>query len=408
MKRDRTKKSVWLRPSLLAGVVLAVLGVVFLWRGFAATTTPAQSDLNHDGKVDIRDLSLLLINFGKAASTGDLNGDGKVDIVDLSMLLINFGKVVGGGLPSPANYVALGDSVASGDGIEYGWQWVPNVTNSSGGVWTATGPANPVWEPANDTRPEVQACHRSAKAYPYLVAKTLNANLYNPSCSGASMANGILGSRDFGSGVVGVAQLGSTQAGLAPPNQAYDSFKPDVVSLTLGMDDINFSDILRQCYVGFSCVTAANDQDVNARLVTFKSDLTQVLAEIQRRGTTAGKMPWVVLTTYYDPFNADSTVTCGDVDLGLGQGLSADEVSWLRSKLQLMNQTIKDTAASYPKIKVADVSTVLTGHTLCSADPWVYGISIWYSSLGNPAPFHPTPQGQAAIANVVTSVMRGL
>jgi lysophospholipase L1-like esterase len=308
----------------------------------------------------------------------------------------------------PKHYVALGDSVASGDGIEYGWKWTPDT---SGGSWVQTGPDTPLWDPSTDTRPEVQSCHRSTKAYPFLAAKATGYTLYNPSCSGSSVVDGILGARDFGSGVVGAAQLGSTAttpAGYAPPNATYDAFKPDVVTMTLGMDDIDFSDILRKCYTGFSCVTTANDQDINSRLATFKTNLQLTLTEIKNRGNTTGKVPWVVLTTYYDPFNADSNVTCGDTDLGLGQGLSPAEIDWLRSKMQLMNQYIKDASATYPKAKVADVTKVLAGHTFCSTDPWVYGISIWLSSFGNPAPFHPTPAGQAAISAVVAPILKNL
>ena len=230
----------------------------------------------------------------------------------------------------PRHYVSFGDSVASGDGIEYGWKWTPDT---SGGSWVQTGPDTPVWDPATDTRPEVQNCHRSVKAYPFLVAAATGYTLYDPSCSGSSVVNGILGARDFGSGVVGAAQLGSTQttpATYAPPNATYDAFKPDVVSMTLGMDDINFSDFLRKCYTGFSCVTTANDQDINSRLAAFKANLQLALAEIKNRGTTAGKVPWVVLTTYYDPFNTDSTISCGDTDLGLGQGLSPAETGHAR------------------------------------------------------------------------------
>ncbi len=304
----------------------------------------------------------------------------------------------------PLSYVAFGDSVASGDGIEYGWTWTPD--GAGDGSWTRTGPATPVWEPTTDTTAAVQSCHRSKKAYPYLVAATTGYKFYDPSCSGASVLNGMLSARDFGSGIIGAAQLGSAQPGYALANPTYDAAKPDVVSITLGMDDINFSDILRKCYTGFSCVTTANDQDVTARLASFKTNLQLLLSEIKNRGTSAGKVPRVVLTTYYDPFNPDSNKSCGDTDLGLGQGLSAAEINWLRSKMQLMNQAIKDAGTTYPKTKIADITGALAGHTYCTADPWVYGISIWFSDFGNPAPFHPTPQGQAAIANIVAPLVK--
>lgn len=52
-------------------------------------------DTNHDGVVDLADLSHLLACFGTASgmtcAEGDLDGDGDVDLDDLSQMLICFG-----------------------------------------------------------------------------------------------------------------------------------------------------------------------------------------------------------------------------------------------------------------------------------------------------------------------------
>jgi hypothetical protein len=54
----------------------------------SATPVPAiNPDLNHDGLINIIDLSILLSKFGTAGSAGDVNGDGVVNIIDLSTLL---------------------------------------------------------------------------------------------------------------------------------------------------------------------------------------------------------------------------------------------------------------------------------------------------------------------------------
>lgn len=306
----------------------------------------------------------------------------------------------------PLQYVSLGDSVASGDGIEYGWKWTPD--GAGDGNWVRTGPASPLWEPAADTQPEVQACHRSKKAYPYLLAAATGHKHYNPSCSGASVLNGVLKARSFNASLTGLAQVGSAKAGYAPPNADYDVFKPDIVTVTLGMDDIGFSDILRRCYLGTTCVTPENEQDVNQRLAKLKTDLGLLMTELKDRGTAANKLPWVVLTNYYDPFHPDSSRSCRDTHIGLGNGLGANEIDWMRGKMQAMNQVISEAASGYPKSKVADISKALAGHEFCTADPWVYGISIWRSDFGNPAPFHPTPAGQEAITKLLLPVINGL
>lgn len=56
---------------------------------------PCTGDLDHDGDIDISDLSTLLSNFGTASGAtfeqGDSDGDGDVDITDLAALLGVFG-----------------------------------------------------------------------------------------------------------------------------------------------------------------------------------------------------------------------------------------------------------------------------------------------------------------------------
>jgi hypothetical protein len=59
------------------------------------TPTPTPSgkigDLNHDGSVNIFDLSILLSGWGTTSATDDLNGDGTVNIFDLSIFLSHWG-----------------------------------------------------------------------------------------------------------------------------------------------------------------------------------------------------------------------------------------------------------------------------------------------------------------------------
>ena len=77
-------------------------GRIVLTGGFWAVTlggggtVPCTGDLDHDGDIDISDLSALLSNFGMAAGAtfeqGDSDGDGDVDITDLAALLGVFGS----------------------------------------------------------------------------------------------------------------------------------------------------------------------------------------------------------------------------------------------------------------------------------------------------------------------------
>lgn len=46
-----------------------------------------------------------------------------------------------------------------------------------------------------------------------------------------------------------------------------------------------------------------------------------------------------------------------------------------------------------------------TGHEGCSSDPWAYGLSILILHDDSQAPFHLTPDGQAAVARVVEQTL---
>jgi hypothetical protein len=51
------------------------------------------TDLNNDDAVDVFDLEILLDNFGMSSPTqadGDLDGDGQINLRDLSLLLVQY------------------------------------------------------------------------------------------------------------------------------------------------------------------------------------------------------------------------------------------------------------------------------------------------------------------------------
>lgn len=80
--------------------------------------------------------------------------------------------------------VVIGDSVAAGEGIAYGYKYdyVASEPDSSG--WTG-GESDPKWQG------EYQLCHQDERAYGELLAKALDANLAKFACTGATYLNGI-------------------------------------------------------------------------------------------------------------------------------------------------------------------------------------------------------------------------
>lgn len=316
--------------------------------------------------------------------------------------------------PKQLTYVALGDSVASGEGISYGWAW-------DGKKWVGPATPAPIWEPTADLSAANQDCHRSAAAYPVLVAAAKNYSLTHSACTGASATKGVLDYQTFDNPTTLIqAQLGTLDHTKSPPSQIFQAAMPDVISLTLGADDVKFDDIVKRCYTpNTTCDSKAFKTDVQGRLASQKVNFGLVLKELDAEAKFLGKHPIVVVTDYYDPFPAQG-IDCVDTNATLKTiGITKNERALLKSWLVSLNsniRTLSQTGAStYPNmdlrfVELAETATttnVMAGHQFCSSDPWVYGPSIDFNPLQpyNPAPFHPNNMGQAAISTRITATL---
>jgi lysophospholipase L1-like esterase len=319
------------------------------------------------------------------------------------------------------NVVQLGDSIAAGEGINYGFTYDPSTQ-----YWTSSSPL-PVWEPP------YPGCHVSDQAYGDLVAASLtNATFTTFACTGATYAAGVEGT-EIANGELVPPQFGPWPNGESSLiNQAYDAAEPDVVLVSLGADDIVFSDVTANCIsnayahltVGtpLECVKGnpgtTFESDFTANLPGVTSNLTQLANDITARGkaSQSGIIPRVVFDDYYNPFPING-VTCPDT-----AGLYPSQLKFLSSAVLTLDSTIKatvdavsqsDTNVSFAELK--DVLSAGKGNQWCGSNPQAYGLSIEYTALIdggnaeiNPAPFHPTPAGQQAIANIVTPVVNTL
>jgi hypothetical protein len=285
-------------------------------------------------------------------------------------------KVSGLYLPPTLSYVALGDSVVAGEGINYGWHW-------DGLSWVETN-STPTWETAGNFASGGYArsnCHRSKSSYPSLVANNKNFKLLQVGCTGASAPNGILSAESFGSAGNVAAQLGNS-IGTSPYESAdYVNAAPDVVTLTVGADDIHFKSVLEGCYGKDNpdCNSTITDATIRSDLISEASGLRDVLQEIVTLGGKTNKIPHVYVTGYYDPFPVSYPGTgCKDIypSVTFNAGLTSDEMSFLKSKLADLNSNISAVAALFSNVTYVDISNVLLGHQMCNSDPWVYGASI--------------------------------
>lgn len=240
-------------------------------------------------------------------------------------------------------YLAFGDSIAAGTGLQ--------------------------------TASDTTACYRYDEGYPQLVAKKLQLELTNVACSGATVKAGLSGSQDI-NGLAIPAQISTLTS----------ASKPDLITITIGANDLNWTGIINLCYAD-ECDTVTNTSKLAEAVSAYRVNLAETLAIIENR---FDQTPQVVVTTYYDVFPAGDG-TCSDLF-----AISTDEKQWWRQQESLFKAAIAETVTKFPFVKLANID--FTGHELCSADPWVQGIS-------DKAPFHPTASGQAAIADAVEAVI---
>lgn len=345
---------------------------------------------------------------------------------------------------APLSIVVLGDSIASGEGINYGY------TYSLGEIydaWTG-GTTNPTWQDP------YQLCHDSALAYGNVLSATVGATLAKFACTGSTYDNGITYDRRAAGQLYRPAQFGNW-LGQTNLNAAYDAAAPDVVVITLGADDVQFVDIVTYCATGYtdaeqvaalaqladpsaqlranflarfptaeawtlrtrrsvggvltsSYCTAANPgapiqslfwDAINSGEIA--GNYKALVAAIKARGAAAGKVPHIVFTTYHQPFpTPPQSESC--LDLG---DLESDEISYLVSLQNTLKSTIIAAVSGIEGVSVADISGVLKGHEWCTDDPWAYGLSVLLLNKDSQAPFHPTPAGQSAIAAVVQQAL---
>jgi GDSL-like Lipase/Acylhydrolase family len=301
---------------------------------------------------------------------------------------------------SQLSIVSIGDSLASGEGIAYGYTYdnAPPIPHWVGGT------LNPTWAGP------YQQCHQTTAAYGAVVAQARRARFTNLACTGSTYVDGITGPWNFPPAPTAPAQFGdwNTKANLNP---IYDQAAPDVVLVTFGADDVKFKDLLVACVAAaIADPNVCTQQDpgptaktnVLDQLPNLGQRYRALVAAIQARGQAAhpSKVPFIVFTGYPNPLpapNANISFTaCPDA-----AHLGAAQISYLSSLLQLQLQTLQGAVGGMKGVAVADVTGVLAGHQWCSSDPWAYGASVLALNPQSGAPVHPTVQGQQAVAQVV-------
>jgi lysophospholipase L1-like esterase len=255
-------------------------------------------------------------------------------------------------------YVALGDSCASGPLVPV-----------------------PTGEPAG--------CLRSTRNYPSVVAERIGvANFRDVSCSGATTEH-ITGPQ-------------SVPLGVNPPQLDALASDTDLVTISIGGNDIGFGEIVSECGrrsplqpTGSACkdhYTADGTDELAQRIEEAASLVAAVLAAIEERSPSAR-----VLLVGYPAILPDEGPGCFPV-----VPFSPGDVAYLRGVEKALNAMLADEAAG-AGIDFVDTYTPSIGHDACQppGTRWVEGLV----PTAPAAPVHPNARGMAEIGEVVAEVV---
>ncbi|GEM_PF-3580464 len=214
-------------------------------------------------------------------------------------------------------------------------------------------------------------CHVSPFAWPGLMFDNWRAAPFfetNLACSGAH-----------------IADLFRPYRGQPSQLQRLKELQPDLVTLTIGGNDANFSGVLLRCFL-FDCVKRGTIAGASQTI----SHLRQPLAGAYRQLRAALPKTRIVVVGYprLFPMLQKRTVKCGWLEPAERTGLN---------RLAQQFDTVVRLAVADAGIEFVSTLDALNGHELCTRDSWVIPIG----KIGTRNAGHPLPNGQQAISDMV-------
>ena len=289
----------------------------------------------------LRVATLLVVAFAVPLSSCGPAGDDE----DGPLLAVDEGTI---------RYTALGDSFTSGAGI-------PDIDTSN-------------------------ACQRSDRNYPSLLARRLDAELSDVSCGSATNDD------------VFDPQAGLTQQ--PAPQLDGVTKKTDLVTVSLGLNDLRyFYDIIVTCPSlaatqpgDVSCTRAQDTWEggpLRSRLPRIQERLTRTLEAVSDRAPDA-----VVVVVGY-PQIVPAEGTCAELPV------PEDDYPLLADAFEGLSDAMRAAAEDADAVFV-DVDAASAGHDLCAGDAaWVNGPV----ARADAPSFHPVPEGHRQIADLVARAL---
>lgn len=265
-----------------------------------------------------------------------------------------------------ANYVALGDSYASGEGAGSS-NFYPE-TNVSG----------------------VNQCHLSPLSYPYLIGQDLQlSSTHSAACSGAKIAD-VLTNAQYKT-VPSNNTLGDWLPGPQPQLQKITK-QTNVITISAVGNDVGFGDIVQRCIMeSDTCYGTYEDREELVLLINKQFDrLVDTYTQLKHAAAPDARIYVIGYPQIVNPGGR-----CGD-----NVRLNYSETIFAHDLIDDLDSVIEKAAARAGVYYVSD-STVFEGHRLCdsSTQKAVNGITIQQNgnSWTNNS-FHPNPYGHALLA----------
>ncbi len=289
------------------------------------------------------------------------------------------------------DYLGMGDSFASGEGA-FNYQAVTDIKDNK--------------------------CHLSSRSYPFLLASHgMLDNAHSVACSGAVMDDVWQSDdRDY----LGQAKDGKTQKeredihevqiiignylpGKITQFSFVEELRPKRITISIGGNDVGFSDKLSSCLIGSIVSTCFNSYKER------KEVLVEIASQIPRLESVYNQLKKDDRQVYvmgYPKIIKTVGNCAGNVHF------NASEADYANSLAEQLNNTIK-IAAKRSGVFYVDVEDVFDGHKLCetnSEDTYVNGLTAGQEILFTigAESFHPKATGQAAYKERILSATNNL
>src|SRR5690606_10146056 len=279
-----------------------------------------------------------------------------------------------GGTIESIDYLALGDSFASGEGA---------------------------YNYFEETDTNENRCHLSRDSYPYLIGQTLNLDSYNSvACSGAVMYN-ITNEPQY-IDIPHPNNLGGLLPGFRKQLHYVKKLEPDVITVGIGGNDIGFGEITRRCVDpregAPSCYKTYESRKELLLLINeqFKK-LTNIYETLREDNNTR-----VYALAY--PKLAEENGSCSFNVL-----LQHDEIELSNYLIEHLNKVIK-AAADKAGVFYTDIPEAFSGHKLCQTP--THNVAVNGLTAGREEPinsigplgsesYHPNKFGHQLYRNII-------